>query len=112
VAAGIYNMFRGGNQHTPIGGTTQEEAAEMLNVSPRLIQHASKVQNEGIPELAEKVQSGVAAVSTASSHLLTSHRPGTIFGNNRRALLTETFIHFEPTNRQLFSHSSIPAAGE
>jgi len=95
VAAGIYNIFRGGNQHTPICGTTKE-AAEMLNVSRRLIQHASKVQNERIPELAEKVQSGVAAVSTASSHLLTSHRPGTIFGNNRRALLTETFFHFEP----------------
>ena len=96
MAASIYNIFRGGNQHTLIGGTTQEEAAEMLNVSPRLIQHASKVQNEGIPELAEKVQSGVVAVSTAFFHFLTSQRPGAIFGNNRRALLTETFIHFEP----------------
>ena len=45
---------------------TQTEAAQMLNVSRRTVQHARAVQDEGSPELIEQVVRGNVAVSTAS----------------------------------------------
>jgi N6-adenosine-specific RNA methylase IME4 len=45
---------------------TQTEAAQMLNVSRRTVQHARAVQDEGAPELIEQVVRGNVAVSTAS----------------------------------------------
>lgn len=45
---------------------TQTEAAQMLNVSRRTVQHARAVQDEGAPELIEQVVRGNVAVSAAS----------------------------------------------
>lgn len=66
VAASIANMTHGDNQHAPIGATSQTEAADMLNVSRRAVQRAKKVQEEGVPELVQKVQEGTLAVATAA----------------------------------------------
>ncbi len=45
---------------------TQEQAAETLNVSERLVRQARQVQATGVPELVEAVDSGELAVSTAA----------------------------------------------
>ena len=52
VAAKLATLPKGANQHTPIGGPTQSEAAAMLNVSERAVQRASAVRDHGVPELA------------------------------------------------------------
>lgn len=104
VAASIANLEDGQRKSgAPIGAgaVTQEQAANLLNISRRNVQRATKVQESGVPELSEKVMSGEVAVSTASFHFLTSHRSGAIFGNNRRALLTGTFIHTLKTGEAL-----------
>lgn len=46
--------------------TTQAEAAAAMNVSERSVSSASKVLRDGIPELAEAVQSGKASISAAA----------------------------------------------
>lgn len=70
VAARIANMSRGDNQHTKedasIGGTSQSEAAEQLNVSPRSVQRAAKVIADAVPELVEAVEQGKVTVSAAA----------------------------------------------
>jgi transposase len=66
VAAKIANLERGDNQHTPIGGTSQEDAARLLNVGERSVQRAKKVLDEGSLILVSKVESGEVAVSTAA----------------------------------------------
>jgi hypothetical protein len=45
---------------------TQAEAAKLLNVSRRSVQHAAVVIKDGVPELQAAVESGNVAVSTAS----------------------------------------------
>ena len=45
---------------------TRDEAAQMLAVSPRSVANAAKVQADGVPELADAVDTGVLAVSTAA----------------------------------------------
>jgi hypothetical protein len=45
---------------------TQEQAGEMLNVGERTIRRAREVIDEGVPELAEKVDRGDVSVSAAS----------------------------------------------
>ena len=66
VGANIANMKPRDNQHAPIGGTTQSEAAQLVNTSERNIQRAIKVKESAVPELSEKVMAGEVAVSTAS----------------------------------------------
>jgi N6-adenosine-specific RNA methylase IME4 len=46
--------------------TSQLEAAEMLNVSERTVNAATKVKDEGTPELVRAVESGAASVSAAA----------------------------------------------
>jgi len=48
-------------------GRSREKAATVLNVSPRSVEHASRVQAEGTPELQAAVEDGKVAVSTAST---------------------------------------------
>ena len=95
VAENVETLGHGGDRKNQDANlqVEREEAAKLLNVSQRSIASAKKVKESGVPELAEKVQSSEVAVSTASAHFLTSRRSGAIFGNNRRALLTGTFIH-------------------
>lgn len=66
VAARIAKLPRGANQHAQIQAPSQSNAAELLNVSRSSVQSAAKVQEDGLPELAAMVQSGVVAVSTAA----------------------------------------------
>lgn len=69
VATKIANLKQGDNRFTldpQICGSTQHEAAKLLNISQRSIQHATKVLESGVPELSERVMAGGVAVSTAS----------------------------------------------
>ncbi|RAU21093.1 hypothetical protein CU669_15170 [Paramagnetospirillum kuznetsovii] len=68
VAAKLANLEHGDNQHTKeepqICGTSQADAAAMLNVSERSVNAAKKVQKAD-PALFAKVESGDIAVSRA-----------------------------------------------
>lgn len=66
VAAKLANLPRGANQHSPIGETSQREAAELLNVGKRSVERAREVLDEGAPELVEAVQAGRVSVSAAA----------------------------------------------
>jgi len=71
IAAELANMRKYGNQHTnqvaPIGATTsQSEASDLLSISRRAVQRATKVKNEGSEELKQAVNSGDVKVSTAA----------------------------------------------
>ena len=50
----------------PASEVSQSEAADILNVSRRSLQHAAKVQEKGAPELQAAVEQGRVAVSTAA----------------------------------------------
>jgi ParB-like chromosome segregation protein Spo0J len=66
VAGRIATLKRGDNQHAPIGGTSQAEAAELLNASVRSVQRAVDVLEQGTPELVEAVERGDLSVSFAA----------------------------------------------
>jgi N6-adenosine-specific RNA methylase IME4 len=66
VAAALSTMQQGDNQHTQICGTSQNEAASKLNVSPRSVQHAGKVRKRGSSKLRTAVEQGKIAVSTGA----------------------------------------------
>lgn len=72
VAAKLATMRRGSNQHSPSGGTSQANAAKVLNVSKRAVQRATVVQRLGAPELQRAVEQGRVAVSTAATVALLS----------------------------------------
>lgn len=68
VAARVSNLGRGRPIENPsIEGITQATAAELLNVGRASVERARKVQDSGVPELAEAVDSGKVAVSTAAT---------------------------------------------
>lgn len=46
--------------------TARDDAARSVNVSPRTVEHAAKVIEDGVPELVAAVDRGVLAVSAAS----------------------------------------------
>ena len=68
IAAKIANMRQGERTDlSPIGEKlSQSEVGKMLHVGKRSVERAKKVQTNGVLELAEKVNSGNLAVSTAS----------------------------------------------
>jgi len=70
VAAKIANMRQGARTDLQpsanLPEVSQSQAAFMLNVSERTIRSAREVIDEGIPELAEKVERGEVAVSAAA----------------------------------------------
>lgn len=51
----------------PVPGVTNATAAEMLNVSEWSVSKARRVQERGVPELVEKVETGEVSVSTAAA---------------------------------------------
>lgn len=66
VAANLANLTEGRPSKTsPIGGVSQGQAAEMLNVGKRSVERAKDVQREGTPELVKAVESGKVSVSAA-----------------------------------------------
>jgi hypothetical protein len=50
-------------------GKASEKAAQVMNVSPRLVEDASKVLNEGSPQLIEDLQKGRVSASAAARSL-------------------------------------------
>lgn len=67
IAAKIATYRRGDNQHAPIGGTSQAQAARLLNVSRRGVQRARKLIEQGDPDLVVAVERGELKVSTAAT---------------------------------------------
>ena len=69
VGARIANFLHGGdrktNQAANLPLVSQSQAADLLNVSERLIRSARRVQESGVTELAEKVRTGEVSVSAA-----------------------------------------------
>jgi N6-adenosine-specific RNA methylase IME4 len=66
VAAKLATLKRGDNQHSPIGETSQAEAAQLLNVGKRSVERAKEVREHGAPELQAAVERGAVSVSAAS----------------------------------------------
>jgi N6-adenosine-specific RNA methylase IME4 len=66
VAAKIVTMRRGSNQHSPNGGTSQAQAAALLNVGKRSVERAAIVRDRAVPGLVEAVERGSVPVSTAA----------------------------------------------
>lgn len=72
VGAHVANMRHGGNRRTiqkvnlPLETTTIPQAAVKLNVSPKSIQHARKVQTKAVPEVVKAVEQGRMSVSHAA----------------------------------------------
>ena len=62
IAAKIANMPRGTNQHAQICAPSQDDAAAMLNVSRRTVQHAATVRDHGILELQHAVEQSALQV--------------------------------------------------
>lgn len=75
IAAKIANIEPGqfaGNQHVPCANlrtppVSQSAAAALMDVSRRSVQHATKVQTDGAPELVQAVESGAVPVSAAAT---------------------------------------------
>lgn len=67
VASGLANLGKGVRADRSIDpSTTQESAAEMLNVSVPSLKRAKQVTETGTPELVQAVQSGAVSVSAAA----------------------------------------------
>jgi len=70
VAGRLANLKHGDNQYTMdaqiCASTSQPDAAELLSVSRRSVQHAAVVLKDGDPELVAAVDAGSVAVSTAA----------------------------------------------
>jgi len=66
VAAKLATLKRGDNQHSPIGETSQAEAADLLNVGKRSVERAAEVHDHGTPELVQAVEHGDVSVSAAA----------------------------------------------
>ena len=66
VAAAIATLKRGDNQHSPIGETSQADAAARLNVGKRSVERAADVREHGAPELVRAVEAGKVKVSVAA----------------------------------------------
>ena len=88
-------MRQGARTDRPqICGMSQPQAAELLNIGDRLVQHARVVLDRGVPELQEAVDSGILAVSAADTatkqpadqqramvvNALNQHNPAKAFG--------------------------------
>jgi hypothetical protein len=69
VAGKIAKLQHGGDRSSGqlAACPTQEQAAEMLNVGERSVRRAREVLDDGVPELAEKVERGEISVSAAAS---------------------------------------------
>lgn len=66
IAAKIATLRRGDNQHTANAGTSQSDAATLLNVSPDSVGRAATVIRDAAPNVAAAVERGVVSVSAAT----------------------------------------------
>jgi hypothetical protein len=67
IEAKIANMPRGTNKHAQICAPLQDDAAAMLNVSRRTVQHAATIRDLSIPELQHAVEQGHLSASIAAT---------------------------------------------
>lgn len=77
IATKLANRPHGDQSDAPIGASSQDEAAEMLNVSRRAVQRAKVVQEKGTPEEIAAVESGEAAVSAIAETVQERDESGT-----------------------------------
>jgi hypothetical protein len=70
VAAKLANISHGGSrvqaENLPLASVTQAQAAEMLNVSDRMVRAAKKVNEEAPLEVIQAVEQGAMSVHLAS----------------------------------------------
>lgn len=66
AAARMARLQKGANQHASIDACSQQDAADVLNVSRPSVQRARKVQDEAEPEIIAQVDAGNIAVSRAA----------------------------------------------
>ena len=67
VASNLATMRQGARTDlSPIGEMSQQQAADLLNVSKRNVERATVVRKEGTPELVTAVEQGRASVSAAA----------------------------------------------
>jgi ParB-like chromosome segregation protein Spo0J len=66
VAARLATLPKGANQHASIEAPSQNNAADLLNVSRSGVQRARKVKENGTPELVAAVDRGEVSVSAAA----------------------------------------------
>jgi hypothetical protein len=59
-------LQRGDNQRSPIGETSQADAADLLNVGKRSVERARVVREQGRPRLAGLVDKGGVSLSAAA----------------------------------------------
>ena len=70
VAAKLATMQSGARTDlAQICTTSKQEAADLLNVSKRSVQHAQKVKESGDAKLIVAVESGEVTVSAATQHV-------------------------------------------
>ena len=66
IAAKLADLPRGSNQHVPQGATSQQEAAEMMQVARRSVQRARVVQQNAVPEVIRRIERGDLEVRIAA----------------------------------------------
>ena len=66
IAKKLAKLKLGDNQHAQICAPSHDEAAKLLHVSRRSVQHAAVVQEKAAPELVKAVERGDIPVSTAA----------------------------------------------
>ena len=66
IAARLATLKRGANQHRPIGLSTEEAAAALLNVAPRTVRRAKLVLHDGTPDEVAAIERGEKAVSAVA----------------------------------------------
>lgn len=90
IAAKIADMPQGARTDlSPIGGMSQERAAQMMNVSKRNVERATAVQKTGVPELVAVMEADVVSVAAAAdvATLPISEQLRILAQNNPRAVL-------------------------
>ena len=82
-------------------GKASEHAARLVNVSPRSVESASRIKEQGIPAIAEAVKNGDLSVALAAliADLPKSKQTGVISLRNTR-LMREAVKHFHQLHRK------------
>lgn len=66
VAAKLAKLPKGANQHTPIGGPSIAQAAQMMDVPVKAVERAKAVQDHAVPEVKAAYDAGEIAPSVAA----------------------------------------------
>ena len=89
VGARLANIRQGARTDlAQICAKSQAEAAKLLNVSRRSVQHATVVRKDGVPELQTAVESGSVVVSTLQLGIAVDHGNFKIFQLNKFLVLS------------------------